>query len=136
MMPTTDNRQPATGFDAFEQIDALLGEMRAAADGVRRDVDRLERLTQRAAAGLAELRRERERLDIYTEDEAAAVLRIDPTMLQKMRLRGGGVPHRMFGTKIRYTRGDIDAILEMLAVGGGGKVGSGRKAAGSVLRAA
>lgn len=56
-------------------------------------------------------------LPILNEYEAAALLRVSRTLLQRWRLaRNGGPRWVQFGTAIRYRRVDLDAWLEQCLV--------------------
>ena len=43
-----------------------------------------------------------------TNAEAAAVLRLSPRTLEKLRVNGGGPRFRKFGSRVIYARGDLD----------------------------
>lgn len=44
-----------------------------------------------------------------TNAEAAAVLRLSPRTLEKLRVNGGGPRFRKFGSRVIYAREDLDA---------------------------
>lgn len=68
-----------------------------------------------ATTEIATVERERDRLEIYDEPEAAALLRIEAGLLGDMRRRYK-FPHCKFGTKVRYTRQHLNAIIEYFEI--------------------
>ncbi|MGA7540692.1 MAG: helix-turn-helix domain-containing protein [Steroidobacteraceae bacterium] len=44
-----------------------------------------------------------------TNAEAAAVLKLSPRTLEKLRVNGGGPRFRKFGSRVIYAREDLDA---------------------------
>jgi excisionase family DNA binding protein len=44
-----------------------------------------------------------------TNAEAAAVLKLSPRTLEKLRVNGGGPRFRKFGSRVVYAREDLDA---------------------------
>lgn len=44
----------------------------------------------------------------YSNQEAAAFLRLSPRTLEKYRVIGGGPPFRKFGRRVFYTRTDLE----------------------------
>lgn len=43
-----------------------------------------------------------------TNAEAAAILKLSPRTLEKLRVNGGGPRFRKFGSRVIYARGDLD----------------------------
>ena len=44
-----------------------------------------------------------------TNAEAAAILKLSPRTLEKLRVNGGGPRFRKFGSRVIYAREDLDA---------------------------
>jgi excisionase family DNA binding protein len=63
-------------------------------------------LTKRAAA-----QRGNNSYDIVTVQEAADILRVSKSYLDKKRVYGGGPPFLQYGRKITYLRSDLEAWL-------------------------
>jgi excisionase family DNA binding protein len=61
------------------------------------------RITIAAADESAQSRR------YFTNDEAAALLRLSPRTLEKRRVIGGGPRFHKFGRRVMYSRSDLEA---------------------------
>lgn len=105
----------APQFDPSEQIGAAIGELEVTLAEAAATIERLFRLKGRLATEIEQIRAERERLDIYDEDEAAAMLKLKPKHLAELRRRHD-LPHVNFGNVIRYTKPQIAAICEVMAI--------------------
>ncbi len=109
-----------TAFDPVEQLAATLTELAGNLSDVNAGISRLEFMRQRIADELAAVRKERERLEMFTEAEAAGQLGLKTTHLADMRrARSPHFPHIAFGSKIMYSRRQLVEICEMYAVGSG-----------------
>lgn len=102
-------------FDPSEQIGACIGELDVTLAEAAATIERLFRLKGRLAIEIEQIRAERDRLDIYDEDEAAAMLKLKPKHLAELRRRHD-LPHVNFGNVIRYTKPQITAICEVMAI--------------------
>lgn len=101
-------------FDPEQQFAALLNETDEHIEAVLKDFERLRWLRERIAERFADLQAKADAIEVYTEKELAAHFDIKPELLATLR-RAHNLPHCSFGNKIRYTRRDADAILEILS---------------------
>lgn len=88
---------------AVEGLDVLFAEV----DALR---PRLAFQLQRVASEIDKAREARDRLQIFDEAEAAAILQLKEDHLASMR-RNHNLPHAAFGPKIRYTKAHLDQIV-------------------------
>ena len=58
-------------------------------------------------------------IDLLTEREAAAFLRLKPVTLKKWRCRGRGPAYVRLGSAIRYERAALLAYLDRVRIGPG-----------------
>jgi len=106
-------------FELDEQIDTTAADLESAINNAKAAVDRLFRLKRRLAGEIATLRGVRDKFEIFTEAEAAAILKLDKgetgeRLLAALRRRFS-LPHFVAGREPRYTRQHIQEITEILA---------------------
>lgn len=94
----------------FEGLLAEIGEKIA---GITGDLARLEWLRLKTQEEFAALRAEAARLELYTEAEAAKILKVSERALADLR-RAHRLPHCSFGKKPRYTREQLKEICRVL----------------------
>lgn len=105
----------APQFEPDAQIDNALLELDKSLQDASGAIVRIERLKMRLAAEVEALRSERGRLEIYTEKDAAILLRITERQLADMRRRHD-LPHCSFGNKPRYTKDQLVRICEIFEI--------------------
>lgn len=110
--PIRNGFDPAAAFEqAVIEIDNDIAQYEATAK-------RLRRFHEAAMAELDRLRAERDLMEMFSEQEAAVLLRLSSRQaLADLRYQHS-LPHRKIGSKVVYTREDIDAILEYFKVAG------------------
>jgi hypothetical protein len=107
-----------------EELQSFLEELTA----LQQDFDaKCARLRSIGLAAQDELRRLRDEaqdvhLKVYTEPEAAEVLRLSSASLARLR-ESEGLPHFRAGTLVRYTNKHLAEITELLVRRGKGKRG-------------
>ncbi len=110
--------QSNSQFDPIDQLATTLNEFETGLAEITAILPRMEFMRYRIAEELAAVRAERERLEMFTEAEAAAQLGLKPTHLADMRrARSPHFPHIAFGSKIMYSRRQLIEICDMYAVG-------------------
>lgn len=88
---------------------------------------RMEWLRLNLVREIEQLRAERDMLEIYTEAEAAALIRIEVKHLADLRRRLD-LPHCSFGNKPRYTKGQLVEICSILEIRSKGRAALKRAA--------
>ena len=105
----------ARQFDPNELISSALGDLDAAMNQAAATIQRIGRLKDRLAAEIDAVRAEREAMAIFTEAEAADLLKLKPAHLADLR-RKHDLPHVNFGNVIRYTKPQLHSICDRLAL--------------------
>ena len=110
-------------FEPERQVEAATVEFDDAIQAAEAAVSRLQRLRNRLASEIENLRSEREQLEIYTEEEAAEILKIErPQLLADLRRRHD-LPHFLAGREPRYTKEHLAEICRRLEVNSRAKGG-------------
>lgn len=78
-------------------------------------IERLSWVKNKIAADFDALERDRDAVEIYTEEQAAGLMQIKPSQLTALRRRHR-FEHINFGSFIRYNRAQIIAICEFLTL--------------------
>ena len=112
-------------FDPIAQVDQTLSEFEEHMLKARAAIERLSWLKDKIAADFDALERQAAEVEIYTEEQAAAIMQIKTSQLAALRRRHR-FEHINFGSFIRYNRAQIIAICETLTL-------DGKKVAGSPL---
>ena len=105
-----------------------IDELQQAMTDARAAIDRVNWLKDRLLDEYKKIRESEDQLDIYTEEEAAQMLKIERTHLADMRRRMD-LPHCSFGNRPRYTREQLREICSMLEIGSGRGRSAGKRAA-------
>ena len=108
-------------FEPQQQIVVAFDELQKAMSDARAATDRVDWLKDRLIKEFEAIKGANEVLEIYTEDEAAKMLRVEKTHLADMRRRFD-LPHCSFGNKPRYTKTQLLEICETLEMNAGGKI--------------
>ena len=108
--------QTAKQFVPEKQIDSAICELEKVLHEAGSTIERLGRLKTVLVAEVEQLRADRESLKIYTEEEAAALLKLEKKHLAELR-RTLNLPHLSFGNKPRYRKEHLIRIFSMLEVG-------------------
>jgi hypothetical protein len=106
----------APQFDPAEQADSVIDGMFGDIDRVIADLNRLRRHAENMRAEIEQLRDERDQLEIYTEEQVAAILQVNAKTLGDHR-RAHKLPHIKIGDKVRYTKQQAAEIIQMFSVG-------------------
>lgn len=106
----------AKPFEPIAEVDQTLSEFEEYMLKARAAIDRLHWLKDKIAADFDALERDRDSVEIYTEEQAAAIMQIKPSQLAALRRRHK-FEHINFGSFIRYNREQIIAICETLTIG-------------------
>lgn len=104
-----------TTFDPAERFSNDLFAMRNRLAEARQILDSLDRSREHLEAENARLRAEREALQVFTEAEAAELLRVTPLTLSGMR-KTHRLPHVSTGKAVLYTARHIRQILDHFEV--------------------
>jgi hypothetical protein len=107
-------------------METVFSDLQKAIDAERSALDRLQFLKDAAFAEFRRFQTDAERLEIFTEEQAAAKFGIKESMLADWRRRYD-LPHIAFGKFPRYTKSHLIEIAQILEV---------RKQKTSVRRAA
>lgn len=102
-------------FNPSGQFESLLTELESVLVDAEAKISRLAFLREKIAADHAALAAALDTLDVYTEDEAAAVLKTDPRMLADMRRRFN-LPFFRIGREVRYTGEHLREATALLEV--------------------
>ena len=105
----------AKPFEPIGQVDQTLTEFEEYMLKAKAAIERLAWLKDKIAADFEALERDRDAVEIYTEEQAAALMQIKPTQLTALRRRHK-FEHINFGSFIRYNRAQITAICETLTL--------------------
>lgn len=108
-------REPAKQFDPGAQFEALMNEIEAELIDTQSKLARLAWLREKIAAEHAALAAAVDTLDVYTEEEAAALLKTDARMLADMRRRFN-LPFFRVGREVRYTGEHLREATALLEV--------------------
>jgi hypothetical protein len=114
-------------FEPQQQIVVAFDELQKAMSDARAAIDRVDWLKNRLIEEFEAIKGAKAVLEIYTEEEAAKMLRIERTHLADMRRRFD-LPHCSFGNRPRYTKVHLLEICELLEMNSKGRV-TARKAA-------
>jgi hypothetical protein len=114
-------------FEPQQQIVIAFDELQKAMSDARAAIDRVDWLKDRLIQEFEAIKGAQEVLEIYTEEEAARMLRIEKTHLADMRRRLD-LPHCSFGNRPRYTKVQLLEICETLELNSRGKVAARRAA--------
>ena len=112
----------AKQFEPDAQMDNAIGELVSALNDAAGAIERLSRLKSVLSIEIEQRRAERDALEIYTEEEAAMLLRLDstsPTRAKKHLAdlrRRLSLPHVSFGNKPRYTKRHLMEICSILEI--------------------
>lgn len=112
--------QTAPQFDPIEQLSAALNAYEICEAEMAAIMPRLRFSFERIEAELENVRKYRDQLDVFTEAEAAAVLKLTETSLAAYR-RDNDLPHLRFGSMVRYTRQHLDQIVSFFESRNAGK---------------
>ncbi|MCW5955251.1 MAG: helix-turn-helix domain-containing protein [Pyrinomonadaceae bacterium] len=104
-------------FDPGDQFDQLLNEIDATLNETAAKFDRLIWLRKKIAEQFDAARQAAERLELFTEEEAAEILRTEPRMLADLR-RKFDLPFCRLGRDVRYTRSQLTEICGLLEING------------------
>lgn len=111
----------AEQFEPQRQIVVAFDELQKAMTDARAALDRVNWLKDRLIGEFESFREAQDLLDIYTEEEAAQMLKIEKNHLADMRRRLD-LPHCSFGNRPRYTKQQLREICEMLEINAKGKL--------------
>lgn len=109
------------------QIDNELAELDRCLQDAGGVIMRIERLKTRLTAEVNHLREQRDAFEIYTESEAASLLKIETKHLGDLRRRHN-LPHCSFGNKPRWTKEQLIAVCAVFEINSKGKTSMKRKA--------
>lgn len=112
--------QTAPQFDPIERLSSDLNSLEIGMAEIETLMPRLRFSFERIEAELANVRQLRDRLDFFTEPEAAAVFKIKETQLATLR-REHDLPHVRFGQFVHYTRQHLELITEFFDSRNAGK---------------
>ena len=98
---------------ACEELQKAMLEAQAA-------INRVNWLKDKLLSEFETIKAEQESLEIYTEPDAARLLKIEPKHLADLRRRFD-LPHCSFGNKPRYTKEQLLSICSMLEINSKGK---------------
>lgn len=96
-------------FDPIEQLSASLNAYEIVMAETEAILPRMRFTFERIERELAAVREIRDRLDYYTEAEAADQFKLKVTHLAALR-RDHNLPHVRFGGEVRYNRQHLDQI--------------------------
>lgn len=120
--PSAISRQQ-TAFDPATQLDNAFAALETAVIEAQATLGRIGFARERLQAEVDEMRRERDALEVFTEAEAAEMLKLGEHCregraeehLGELR-RQLDLPHCKLGTKVRYTREHLREIVAALEV--------------------
>ncbi len=104
-----------TQFNFSAEFEETCRELGKALIEAQNAVSRMLGLKDDAARQYAAMQAAADALEIYTEAEAAAILKLETSHLGKMR-RNLELPHCSFGNKPRYTKQNLIRITEILEI--------------------
>ena len=111
----------AENFEPQRQIVVAFDELQKAMTDARAALDRVDWLKNRLISEFETFREAQDLLDIYTEEEAAQMLKIEKNHLADMRRRLD-LPHCSFGNRPRYTKTQLREICSMLEINAKGRL--------------
>ena len=114
-------------FEPQQQITVAFDELQKAMSDARAAIDRVDWLKDRLIQEFEAIKDAQDDLEIYTEEEAAKMLRIERNHLADMRRRLD-LPHCSFGNRPRYTKVQLLEICKSLAINSKGKLTAKRAA--------
>jgi hypothetical protein len=100
-------------FEPAEQFEQLFVEIGEQMRQLNAAFERLEWLRSKAIAEFRAVRDAADKLEVFTEAEAAAVLKVTERALADLR-RQHELPHSLFGIQPRYTRQHLKEICRIL----------------------
>lgn len=104
-----------TQFNFSAEFEETCRELGKALIEAQNAVSRMLWLKDDAARQYAAMQAAADALEIFTEAEAAELLKIEPAHLATMR-RNLDLPHCSFGNKPRYTKAQLIRITEILEI--------------------
>ncbi len=104
-------------FEPGQQFDSLMIELESELATAGAKIARLAFLREKIAAEHAALQAAVDALGFYTEEEAAAVLKIEARLLRDLRKRHN-LPHTRFSKYVRYTPDHVREIVAILEMNG------------------
>lgn len=127
-LQVTEMMKTAKQFEPDTQIDGAIGDLEKVLNEAGSVIKRLGRLKSLLNHEISQLREERDILEIYTEEEAAMLLKLDDTDAARAKKhlanlrRSLGLPHVSFGNKTRYTKQQLKEICSILESNANAKV--------------
>lgn len=110
-------RETQKQFDPSRQFGELMTEIEGELNGMTSKLARLIWLREKIAAEHAALEAAVDALDVYTEEEAAALLKTDSRMLADLRKRYN-LPFFRVGREVRYTAEQLREATVLLGMNG------------------
>lgn len=110
----------APQFDPIEQLSSALNVFEIKLAEIETILPRMRFAFERIESELGRVREQRDRLDYYTEAEAAALLKLKEDQFATLR-RLNDLPHVRFGMTVRYTRQHLDQITDFFDSRNAGK---------------
>ncbi len=107
-------------FEPSAQIGVACDELQKAMLDAQAAINRVNWLKDRLLSEFETIRAEHESLEIYTEEDAAMLLKIETKHLADLRRRFD-LPHCSFGNKPRYTKEQLISICSLLEINSKGK---------------
>lgn len=104
-----------TPFDPSTQFEQVLTQADIEIMALRSTLDRLLWLRVKIADEFTAMQNAADTLDLYTEEQAAAILQVKPDLLGTLRRRHL-LAHVNFGNRIRYTKDQLRGICEFLTI--------------------
>lgn len=105
----------AKPFEPIGQVDQTLTEFEEYMLKAKAAIERLAWLKDKIAADFDAAAAAADAIEIYTEEQAAALMQIKPSQLAALRRRHN-FEHINFGSFVRYNRAQITAICETLTL--------------------
>lgn len=102
-------------FEPITQVDQTLSEFEEHMLKARAAIERLSWLKDKIAADFDAIQTAADAVEIYTEEQAAAIMQIKTSQLAALRRRHR-FEHINFGSFVRYNRAQIIAICEILTL--------------------
>ena len=108
-------------FEPGKQIVVACDELQKAMFDAQAAISRVNWLKDRLLSEVESIKADQEKLEIFTEADAAKRLKIEASLLADLRRRYD-LPHCSFGNRARYTKEQLIAICSMLEISSKGKV--------------
>lgn len=112
----TQRRKDAKGFDPVAQCDATIDALGELLREIPELLQRLGWQRDRLRDEITRMRETRDRLDVFTEDEAAQILKLQSKESLAIQRRKHGFDHMRIGHDIYYTQAQIAAMVEFFTV--------------------